>query len=224
MKEHCLIKSFTNGINLVLNPDSDFEDILNEIGCKFADAKNFFNNAKMALSIEGRILSNEDESAIVDTIRKNCNMKILCIVEHDEEKDKSYIKALDHVESKLRPDDSGQFYRGSLRNGEEIETENSIVILGDVYPGCSVVSSKSIIIIGGLYGEAYAGANGDDSCYVVALEMEPTKLKIGDFRYKSNTKQNKWGIRPKIQPKIAYVKNKKIVFESLTKELLDSFS
>ena len=58
---------------------------------------------------------------------------------------------------------------------------------------------------------------------MVALEMEPERLKIGDFKYKTNGKQSKWGIRPKVQPKIAYVKNDKIIFEPLTKDLLSSF-
>jgi septum site-determining protein MinC len=53
--------------------------------------------------------------------------------------------------------------------------------------------------------------------------MEPERLKIGDFKYKTNAKQSKWGIRPKVQPKIAHLKNGKIVFDPLTKELLGSF-
>ena len=80
-----------------------------------------------------------------------------------------------------------------------------------------------IIILGGLYGEAYAGGTGREDCYIVALEMEPERLKIGDFKYKTNAKQLKWGIHPKVQPKIAHLKNGKIVFDPLTKELLGSF-
>ena len=105
-----------------------------------------------------------------------------------------------------------------------LETDNSIVILGDVYPGCAVISTKNIIVLGGLYGEAYAGGNGQQNAYIVALEMEPERLKIGDFKYKAGTKQSKWGIRPKVQPKIAFEKNGKIIMEPLTKDLLDSFA
>ena len=75
-------------------------------------------------------------------------------------------------------------------------------------------------------GEAYAGTDvseGMEGTYVAALEMEPERLKIGDFKYKSNNKQTKWGIRSKVQPKIAHVKNDKIVMEPLTKEILDTF-
>lgn len=223
MKDFVLIKSFPNGIILVLKEEVSFEDILEEIAFKFSEAKAFFGKASMALSIEGRKLTEVEEIRILDAIRTNSNLRIVCIVGHDEETDKKFIKALQQVEQRLTDVGEGQFYKGSLKNGEVIETEGSIVILGDVYPGCAVISSKNIIVLGGLYGEAYAGGNGQDGAYVVALEMEPERLKIGDFKYKYVGKTPKWGIKNKVQPKIAYVKNKRIVFDGLTKELLGSF-
>ncbi len=57
----------------------------------------------------------------------------------------------------------------------------------------------------------------------MALEMEPERIKIGDFKYKPGDKGNKWSIKPKVRPKIAYVKNERVVLEPLTKELLDLF-
>ncbi len=222
MKEAVLIKSFHNGITLLLNEEAALEQILEELAFKFSEAKNFFGTASMALSIEGKHLSNAEEIRILETIKQNSNVNIVCIVGRDEGTNKNFIKALQHMEKKLTGGDEGQFYKGSLKNREVLETENSIIVLGDVHPGCAVISSKNIIILGGLYGEAYAGGNGQDGSYVVALEMAPERLKIGDFKYKPNNK-SKWGIRPKVQPKIAYVKNSKIVFEPLTKDLLSSF-
>ena len=223
MKDAVLIKSFQNGITLILNEESSFETILEEIAYKFSEARKFFGKASMALSIEGKPLTDAEEICVLEAIKKNSDLRIVCIVGHDEDTDKKYIKALQHMEKKLTGGDEGQFYKGTLKNREVIETENSIIILGDVYPGSAVISTKNIIILGGLYGEAYAGGNGQSDAFVVALEMEPERLKIGDFKYKHNTKQTKWGIRPKVQPKIAYVKNKSIVMEPLTKELLGSF-
>lgn len=224
MKDSVIIKSFTNGITLLLSDELSFEELLDEIAAKFSDAKNFFGNAAMALSLEGRELSDTEEIRILDTIKRNCDIRIICIVGHDEKTNKNFIKALHQVEKRLSTGDEGQFYKGSLRNREVLETDNSIVILGDVYPGCAVISTKNIIVLGGLYGEAYAGGNGQQNAYIVALEMEPERLKIGDFKYKTGTKQSKWGIRPKVQPKIAFEKNGKIVMEPLTKDLLDSFA
>ncbi len=222
MKDTVVIKSFPNGITLQLSAEAEFEEILTELGNKFAQARSFFKKASVALSIEGRTVTDMEEIRILDTIKKNSDVTIMCIIGHDEEKNKNFIKALKHMEQRLTGGDEGQFYKGSLKNKEVLETENSIVILGDVYPGSAIISTKNIIILGGLYGEAYAGGNGNNEAYVVALEMEPERLKIGDFKYK-NSKQKKWGIRPKVQPKIAYVKNDKIVLEQLTKDLLSSF-
>lgn len=56
MKEVVMIKSFPNGISLYLDAELPFEKILEEIGYKFAQARNFFGNVAMALSIEEDLL------------------------------------------------------------------------------------------------------------------------------------------------------------------------
>ena len=223
MKDAVLIKSFPNGITLLMKEDASMEEILQELTVKFTEARNFFGSSTMALSMEGRKVTEAEEILILDTIRVNSNVRIACIVGHDDDTNKNFIKALQHMDKKLSGTEGGQFYKGTLKNREVIETENSIVVLGDVYPGSAVFSAGNIIILGGLYGEAYAGGDGREDAYIVALEMEPERLKIGDFKYKTNAKQLKWGIHPKVQPKIAHLKNGKIVFDPLTKELLGSF-
>ena len=223
MKEAVLIKSFSNGIALHLDAEMSFEDLLQEIAYKFSEARAFFGKASMALSIEERQVTGAEEIRILETIRQNSDLNIICIVGKDEATNKNFIRALAHMEKKLSGGEDGQFMKGSLKNREVLETENSIIILGDVYPGSAVISAKNIIILGGLYGEAYAGGNGQEGAFVAALEMEPERIKVGDFKYKPATKQSKWGIGPKVQPKIAYVKNNKVVFEPLTKEVLSTF-
>ena len=218
-----MIKSFSNGIALHLDAEMPFEELLQEIAYKFSEARAFFGKASMALSIEERQVTGAEEIRILETIRQNSDLNIICIVGKDEATNKNFIRALAHMEKKLSGGEDGQFMKGSLKNREVLETENSIIILGDVYPGSAVISAKNIIILGGLYGEAYAGGNGQEGAFVAALEMEPERIKVGDFKYKPATKQSKWGIRPKVQPKIAYVKNNKVVFEPLTKEVLSTF-
>ncbi|MBQ8233091.1 MAG: septum site-determining protein MinC [Lachnospiraceae bacterium] len=223
MKETVVIKSYHNGITMMLKDDVPFHVILDELALKLSGARNFFGEAKVALSFEGRSLTKEEEIEILDTIHENSDIEIICIVGKDEETDKLYLRAIRQSRKRLIGSSDGQFYKGSLKNREVLETETSIVILGDVYPGCKVISRGNIIVLGGLYGEAYAGATGEEDHTVVALEMEPEKLKIGDFKYKSAARQKKWGMRPKIQPKIAYVKNERIVFDALTKDLFSGF-
>lgn len=226
MKDAVVIKSYQNGINLIMREDVPFEQIVEELTAKFRSSRNFFGNADVALSYEGRKLEHDQELALVDVIRLSSDLNLVCIVGKDEETDRRYIKAIQKVQKKLPVGSEGQLHKGSLKNREVLETEGSIIILGDVYPGSAVMSPGNIIILGGLYGEAYAGTEGGEGAegiYVAALEMEPERLKIGDFKYKNKDKQTKWGIRPKVQPKIAHVKNDKIVMEPLTKEILDTF-
>lgn len=223
MRDAVIIKSFPNGISLYLNEELPFEKLLEEIGYKFAEAKSFFGAATMALSIEGRQVTSMEEIQILDAIHKNSDLYIICIVSRDEEANKNYIKALAHMEKKLAGEADGQFFRGDLKNREVLETENSIIVLGDIHPGSAVISARNIIILGGLYGEAYAGGNGREGAYIAALEMEPERIKIGDFKYKPSTKKTKWGIQSRVRPKIAYVKNDRIIFEAFTKDFLSAF-
>ena len=171
MKDAVLIKSFPNGITLLMREDVSMEEILQELTVKFTEARNFFGNSTMALSMEGRKVTEAEEILILDTIRVNSNVRIACIVGHDDDTNKNFIKALQHMDKKLSGTEGGQFYKGTLKNREVIETENSIVVLGDVYPGSAVFSAGNIIILGGLYGEAYAGGDGREDAYIVALEM-----------------------------------------------------
>ena len=107
MKDSVIIKSFTNGITLLLSDELSFEELLDEIAAKFSDARNFFGNAAMALSLEGRELSDTEEIRILDTIKKNCDIRIICIVGHDEKTNKNFIKALHQVEKRLSTGDEG---------------------------------------------------------------------------------------------------------------------
>lgn len=222
MKNSVIIKSFQNGIVLHLDPELPFESILTDIEEKFRESSTFFKDAKMALSIKGRVLSEAEEVMVLEAISQNSLLRIVCLVGEDEETNQHFVKALQQTDSERNDSSSsdGQFYRGTLKNGEMLETESSIVILGDVYPNSAIISAKDIIVLGGLFGQAYAGGNGSPGHYVVALEMSPEKLKIGDFRYYAKEKSSKWSIRPKVQPKIAYVKDEKVVIDPITKELL----
>lgn len=221
MKNAVIIKSFQNGISVHLNEEIPFEELLQEVAFKFRESNHFFKDAKMAVSFDGRVLTEEEERIVLNVICENSDLHIVCLIGKDEEKNQNYLRAIQQLEYRNGEEDSeGRFYKGTLKNGQILETESSIVVLGDVYPGSTIISTKDIVILGGLFGKAYAGGNGSEGHFVVALEMAPERLQIGDFKYKNN-KQQKWSIKPKVQPKIAYVKQNRVVMEPITKELLN---
>ncbi len=68
----------------------------------------------------------------------------------------------------------------TVRSGIEIRHRGSVIILGDVNPGGIVVADGDILIWGRLRGIAHAGAQGNSECTIMALQMEPTQLRIAD--------------------------------------------
>ena len=80
MSQSVTIKSNKYGINLVLDADMSFADLIKAVVEKFKASANFFKNAKLAISFEGRHLSDEEQQQIIAAIEENTTIEILCIV------------------------------------------------------------------------------------------------------------------------------------------------
>lgn len=200
-----------------------FEELLADIAGKFREADGFFKNASVVISLEGRKLTEAQEREILNAITQNSHLNVLCLMGKSEEKENQFMK-VQNLLAAQKEENFGQFYKGTLKDGQSIETEHSIIILGDVYAGCSVYSGKDIVVLGALTGAAYAGAGGDNHHFVVALDMNPSSLQIGDLIYYGQPqKTSRWGIKPKTVPKIAFTCNGKIQLHPVTNELLDNF-
>lgn len=215
------IKSFSNGLKLIIDPDSDFEIILEEVRAKFGESKRFFKGTKTALTFEGRKLDFNEERLIISAIEKSADMTILYIICEDELSMEHYVQLVN--KPLLNEDDVtniNKIYAGSLRRGAKIESESGIVILGDVEPGAKIQAGGSIIILGGLYGTAICDVQSDDEKYFIACnDFNPENVKIGKYTYVSKEK-SKWVVRPKMQPKIARINDSNITVYQISKETL----
>jgi septum site-determining protein MinC len=72
------------------------------------------------------------------------------------------------------------YLEATLRSGVEVRHPGTVVILGDVNPGSSIIADGDIIIWGRVRGFVHAGARGKRECLIMALQMEPTQLRIAD--------------------------------------------
>ena len=88
----------------------------------------------------------------------------------------------------------------TVRSGTEIRHPGTVVILGDLNPGGNVIADGDILVWGRLRGVAHAGASGNSKCLIVALQMEPTQLRIADSVARAPTT-----IPNQFYPEIAYV-------------------
>ncbi|TWH54347.1 septum site-determining protein MinC [Dulcicalothrix desertica PCC 7102] len=88
----------------------------------------------------------------------------------------------------------------TIRSGVEIRHPGTVIILGDVNPGGIVVASGDILVWGRLRGVAHAGADGNSECLIMALQMEPTQLRIADAVARAPEKAP-----TQFHPEVAYV-------------------
>jgi len=118
----------------------------------------------------------------------------------------SLSKLLADIPSKLEPvkpvaDGTNALYLSqTIRSGVEIRHTGSVVITGDVNPGGVIISDHDIVIWGCLRGVAHAGAEGDRSCRIMALQMQPTQLRIADMVARSSLQTP-----DHLQPEVAYL-------------------
>ena len=179
----------------------------------------------MAVCFQGRGLSLEEEMELVETISGNCQIRIVSIIDENEELEAQMQRALEEKEKKpadLMNLQDGRFYKGTLRSGQVLESETSVIILGDVNPGARVISKGNVIVLGTLKGNIFVGAAGNEAAFVAALSMDPMQIRIGDViaRCSDGTSVKK---KKKVDntPKIAYVEDGNIYIEPITKEVLN---
>ena len=80
-----------------------------------------------------------------------------------------------------QPLENPLYLQTTVRSGVEIRHRGTIIILGDTNPGSSLLASGDIVVWGRLRGMAHAGFDGNRTCRIMALQMQPTQLRIADL-------------------------------------------
>lgn len=69
----------------------------------------------------------------------------------------------------------------TVRSGVEIRHPGTVIILGDLNPGGSVVAEGDILVWGRLRGTVHAGSGGHTKSVIMTLQMEPTLIRIANY-------------------------------------------
>jgi septum site-determining protein MinC len=88
----------------------------------------------------------------------------------------------------------------TLRSGGEVRHPGSVVVVGDTNPGSAIIADGDILVWGRLRGVAHAGAHGDRDRQIMALQMEPTQLRIADQVARAPAKAPN-----QVYPEVAYI-------------------
>lgn len=213
------IKGMRDGILIKLDPDAEFSDVYNEMCDKFRESANYFRDASLIIGFDGRELTREEEEKLLDGITLNSDVNILCLITDDEEINQRFVRAKSKFERKGNYADN-TFHKGSIRSHEQLETESSIIILGDVNPGGVVRSKGNIVILGTLYGVAHAGAAGNTNAFVVSLDMKSARVGIADVMSEVEFRSSVF-TKNKVVPRISFMNGREVVTEEISRELLN---
>ncbi|MGC9360071.1 MAG: septum site-determining protein MinC, partial [Anaerolineae bacterium] len=74
----------------------------------------------------------------------------------------------------------GMLVRHVVRSGKIVRHQGHVAIIGDVNPGGAIIAGGDVIVWGSLRGTAHAGAFGDTSAVICALDMQPLQLRIAE--------------------------------------------
>lgn len=216
MNNTVIIKGTKSGMTVILDKEVSFEQLLQDVKEKFTESSKFWGNAQMAIQFEGRRLNNDEQRRVIDMIEENSSLKILCVIDNDPKQEEKFQKALSDKLNELSAQ-TGQFYKGTLRSGQVLESEGSIIILGDVNPGGKVIAKGNVVVLGALKGTAYAGISGNECSFVAALEMSPMQIRIADIIARSpDGKKTSLGSGPMI----AYTEEGNICIQPLNKNII----
>ncbi len=68
--------------------------------------------------------------------------------------------------------------RRTLRSGTAIRYDGDVYVFGDVNAGAQVRAGGSVIVFGKLRGQVHAGAQGEESAFIMAFDLASAQLRI----------------------------------------------
>ena len=177
MRKNCIsINLKKNEILIKISEDAEQKDIIYCLKKKLPDLRKLYKDDKTPIKVAGKVLKNKEIDEI-QTLIKN-----LIDVEIDFDMPKSLgLSSIRRAFDREIATSETKFHHGSLRSGQKMETEGSIVIIGDVNSGAEVIASDNIVVLGSLRGLAHAGAKGNKQAIIAAGLLDTVQIRISNI-------------------------------------------
>ncbi len=165
-----------NEILIKISDDAEQKEIIENLKRKLSELKKMYKNEKTPITVTGKILKNKEIDEIQELIKNNIDVEI------DFDMPKSLgLSSITRTFNKEIAISETKFHRGSLRSGQRMEAEGSLVILGDVNSGAEVIASDNIVVLGALRGLAHAGAKGNKQAIISAGLLDTVQIRIANI-------------------------------------------
>lgn len=185
-----------------ISQEATHEEIIECLNKKIPALKKLYKTEKTPICVTGKVLKNKEIEEIKKIIKNEINVE----VNFDSPKvlglhgiKKVFEKDVENSETK--------FYKGSVRSGQKIEFEGSLVILGDVNGGAEVIAGENIVVLGTLRGLAHAGAKGNKKAIIAANLIDCPQIRIANVIREMEREEIE------IDYKFAYIEKENIVIE-----------
>lgn len=159
-----------------ISEGAEHSEIVECLNKKMPALKKLYKTEKTPIFVMGKVLKNKEINEIKKIIQDNIDVE----VNFDSPKvlglhgiKKVFEKDIENSETK--------FHKGSLRSGQKIEFEGSLVILGDVNAGAEVIAGENIVVLGELRGLAHAGAKGNKKAIIASNEIDCPQIRIANI-------------------------------------------
>lgn len=163
-------------INIKIADETEPKVIISTLKKKIPELKKMYTDIEPKVSIFGKKFKNKE----INDIQKIFDKYFDVDVKFDCSKmlglygiRKSFKKEIATSETK--------FIRNSLRSGQKVEFEGSLVILGDVNGGAEVIAGENVIVLGCIRGMVHAGAKGNKEAIIAAESIEATQIRISNI-------------------------------------------
>ena len=176
MKNCVSINLKKNEILIKLSDDAEQSEIMYSLRKKLPELRKMYKDEKTPIKVTGKILKNKEIDQIQELIKKYIDVEI------DFDMPKSLgLSNIKRTFNKEIAISETKFHRGSLRSGQKMESDGSLVILGDVNSGAEVMASDNIVVLGALRGLAHAGAKGNKQAIISAGLLDTVQIRIANI-------------------------------------------
>ena len=219
------IKGISQGLLISLSPTEKWQSVTDELASRIDDKPAFYTGATIIVELGARPVPKYELSSLKALLERRGLS--LSYVRSESDTTRQSAIALDLKTSdngqrqsaasreaetaSVSPEESGTrgvIFRRTLRSGRTIHSEGHAVVFGDVNAGAKVIAAGDIVIWGKLRGTVHAGALGDETAVVCALDMNPNQLRIAGYLVTSPP-----GKRGEILPEVARIRDNQIVVE-----------
>lgn len=162
-------------ITIKISNDVEVKDVIGKLKKKMPEIKKLYKEVEPEVSVIGKEFTNREINEIQKIVDKyfDVDVSFSC----------SKMLGLYGIRRPFKKEiatSETMFHRSSLRSGQKVEFEGSIVVLGDVNFGAEVIAGENIVVLGNLRGLAHAGAKGNKEAIISAGAIEAMQVRISN--------------------------------------------